>query len=147
MRMCFIRAEVMRGHHDAMVHEALDQGGLAHVAESELRKARFITYVSYWFTALAAVIERYQELSGKGTIPSNADLDALLTDDMINLVKPFRNAIAHCSDHDDDRVLGLLENAPTVPDWAEKVATSFRSYFALHDEPPETGRSVGEGAA
>ena len=117
------------------------------MAESELRKARFITYVSYWFTALAAVIERYQELSRKGTIPSNVDLDALLTDDMIDLVKPFRNAIAHCSDHDDDRVLSLLENAPTVPDWAEKVATSFRTYFALHDEPPETGRSVGEGAA
>lgn len=137
LRICFIRSEVMRQHHDALVHDGLAHGGLEYIAESDINKARFITYVAYWFAALATVVERYNALARKGTIPKLESLDRLLTPKMLSLLKPFRNAVAHCSSHDDQRVLNFLENAATVPDWATEVATAFRLYFAKFDEPTE----------
>jgi len=129
LALCLSRSNVMRVHHNAFIHEIEARGGLEVVWSSVAAKTRFTTYVAYWFAGLAAVIERYQELTGKDTIPTDPKLDALLTEDRLSLVKPFRNAIAHCSDFDDARVLRLLEAAETLPDWAETVAHEFRRYL------------------
>ena len=129
LSVCFVRSEVMREHHDAIVLEAVAAGGTAVFAQSEVKQARFVTYISYWFAALSALIERYQALVTSKTIPGDEQIDALLRPEMIDLIKPFRNAVAHCSEHDDPRVLDLLSNPHTVPDWAAEVATVFRGYF------------------
>ena len=69
----------------------------------------------FWFAGLATVVERYQQLVANGTIPDSQDVSQLLTSEFIALLKPFRNAVAHCSDHDDARVLQLLNEPHTVP--------------------------------
>jgi len=129
LSICFVRSEVMRDHHDVLVVEALAAGSSEAFGQSEIKKARFATYISYWFAALSALIERYQALVTSKTIAGDAQIDALLRPAMIDLIKPFRNAVAHCSEHDDPRVLELLSNPHTVPDWAGEVAMAFRAYF------------------
>jgi hypothetical protein len=131
LSICFSRNEVMRVHHDVLVTEILSAGGIK-AFDNPTKKARFITYISYWFAGLAAVIERYQELKTKGTIPISSKLEALLTPEFFNLVKPFRNAVVHCTEHDDKRVLELLSNPETIPDWAGRIAVAFREYFKQH---------------
>ena len=81
------------------------------------------------------MIERYQELVAKGTLPASQALAELLTSDFIDLVKPFRNAVAHCSPHDDERVLELLSNPHTIPDRAAEVAHAFHQYIEKHQRP------------
>jgi len=130
---CLSRSNVMRIHHDALVHELLTAGGIDHF--SDVKKARFAAYVCFWFASLATVVERYQQLVRSGTLPASNKLDALLGEDFINLVKPFRNAVAHCSDHDDDRVLDLMNHPYGVPDRAELIANALREHIELHRHP------------
>lgn len=129
LAMCLSRSNVMRMHHNLFIQEIDARGGMDVVWASDAAKVRFTTYVAYWFAALAAVIERYQELTGKGTIESDSILDGMLTENNLSLVKPFRNAVAHCSDYADERILNLLASAETLPDWAETVAQQFRRYL------------------
>lgn len=127
---CLGRSDVMRHHHDGLVKEMLEDAAQF----TTVKKLRFHAYVCFWFTGLATVIERYQELVSKGTIPGSQKVSALLTSDFIDLLKPFRNAVAHCSDHDDERVLQLLGSPNTAPDHAAAVAMALREYFA-QEEP------------
>lgn len=125
--ICFLRSEVMRRHHDALL-VAIAYDGTDEWQSSDITKARFISYVCYWFAGLAAVIERYQELANKGTIVRDSAIDSLLTPDKIDLIKPFRNAVSHCSPHDDARVLDFLAQPDVLPDWAAEAAAAFRRY-------------------
>ena len=129
---CLARSNVMRYHHDGLVLEMLDPADAD--AFTLVKKQRFAAYVCFWFAGLAAVIERHQELSRRGTIPAFAPLDGLLSEAFIDILKPFRNAVAHCSDHDDERVLALLGAAEVVPAQAAAIADAFRDYF-VHYEP------------
>jgi hypothetical protein len=131
---CLGRSDVYRHHHDGLVRETLEAGGSA--AFSTVKKLRFAAYVCAWFAGLAAVIERYQQLTENGTLPRSDSLDRLITPEFVDLLKPFRNAVAHCSDHDDDRVLNLLGTPHTTPDLAAEIASVFRSYFQQHSSRP-----------
>ena len=131
---CLGRSDVYRHHHDGLVHEMLADGGAA--AFSNVKKLRFAAYVCSWFAGLAGVIERYQQLANNGTIPDSADLSQLITPEFVGLLKPFRNAASHCSDHDDERVLDLLSTPHTTPDRAAEIAEAFRAYFKLHSTRP-----------
>src|SRR5713101_8030820 len=124
---CLGRSDVMRLHHDGLVHEMLEAGGGEHFTSA--KKLRFAAYVCFWFAGLATVVERYQQLVANGTIPRSGEVSQLLTPEFIDLLKPFRNAVAHCSDHDDARVLQLLSEPHTIPDHAAAVALAFRKYF------------------
>lgn len=118
----------MRIHHDTLVKELADTG-----AEfTDVKKARFNAYTCFWFAGLAAVVERYQELSKSGAIPKSQELSKLLTEEFIDILKPFRNAVAHCSDYDDQRVFNLLDSVHTVPDYAELIAHTFQAYLKEH---------------
>lgn len=125
---CLSRSDVMRIHHDVLVKELADSG----LEFTDVKKARFAAYVCFWFASLAAVIERYEQLVSNGTIPRSEYLSSLLTKEFIDILKPFRNAVAHCSDHDDRRVLNLLDLHHTVPDHAEQIAHAFQAYFKEH---------------
>jgi len=127
---CLGRSDVMRFHHDGLVNEMLE----AHAQFTTIKKLRFEAYVCFWFAGLATVVERYQQLVNSGIIPGSQKVSDLLTVEFIDLLKPFRNAVAHCSDHDDERVLQLLSSPNTVPDHAAAVALAFREYFA-QEEP------------
>ena len=125
---CLSRSDVMRVHHDALVKELAD----GDMEFTDIKKARLSTYVCFWFASLAAAIERYEQLVSNGTIPVSSKLSRLLTKDFINLLKPFRNAVAHCSDHDDRRVLDLFDNPQSMPNRAEQIAHAFHEYFKEH---------------
>ena len=116
-------------------------GGIAAIKKSVAARARFITYIEYWFSGLAAVIERYQELVTKGTIPADPTLDDLITEEHLSLLKPFRNAVAHCGEFDDARILRLLDEAHSIPDWAERVARGFRAFLERNEWP---GKELSE---
>lgn len=131
---CFSRSEVMRVHHDALVAELMSSGGIEAFKNSTTKKARFNTYVAYWFAGLSAAIERYQEQSAKGVIPISSELDQLMTPEFIKIVKQFRNAAAHCSEHDDKRVLELLSYPDAIPSRAEEIANAFRNYIRTLDQ-------------
>jgi hypothetical protein len=122
---CLSRSDVMRLHHDLLVKELADTGA----GFTDAKKVRFMAYTCFWFASLAAVIERYQQLSTNGTIPTSGILSTLITDDFVDLLKPFRNAVAHCSDHDDQRVLNLFEQPNFMPDRAEQITDAFHTYF------------------
>jgi hypothetical protein len=131
---CLGRSDVYRHHHDGLVHEMLANGGTA--AFSTVKKLRFAAYVCSWFAGLAGVIERYQQLVSNGTLPESTELSRLITAEFIDLLKPFRNAVSHCSDHDDERVLDLLSTPHTTPDRAAEIAAAFRAYCELHSTRP-----------
>ena len=130
LSLCLSRSDVMRIHHDVLVKELADSG----LEFTDVKKARFAAYVCFWFATLAAVIERYEQVVSNGTIPRSDRLSSLLTKDFIDLLKPFRNAVAHCSDHDDQRVLNLLDHQHTIPDHAEQIAHAFQAYFKEHTD-------------
>jgi hypothetical protein len=127
---CLGRSDLYRLHHDALIHEVLAAGGGDHFTNT--KKLRFAAYVCSWFAALAAVIERYEQLTNKGTIPRSEEISQLRSSDFLDLLKPFRNAVAHCSDHDDERVLDLLNTPNSTPDRAAAIADAFKQYFQLH---------------
>lgn len=130
LSLCLSRSDVMRIHHDVVVKELADSG----LEFTDVKKVRFAAYVCFWFATLAAVIERYEQLVSNGTIPRSDRLSSLLTKDFIDLLKPFRNAVAHCSDHDDQRVLNLLGDPHSIPDHAEQIAHAFQAYFKEHTD-------------
>ena len=125
---CLSRGDVMRHHHDALIKELANTGQVF----SDVKEARFAAYIWFWFVSLSAVIERFEQLVANGTIPKSDKLSSLLTKEFIDIVKPFRNAVAHCSDHDDQRVLNLLNQPHSVPDHAEAIALAFHAYFKEH---------------
>jgi hypothetical protein len=130
---CLGRSDVYRLHHDSLVYEQFDN------EEEEfttVRKLRFVAYTCAWFSGLAAVIERFEELVNKGTIPKSDELAELITPDYVDLLKPFRNAIAHCSDHDDERILRLLDTPETTTDRAAELADAFKRYFKANSTRP-----------
>jgi hypothetical protein len=120
----------MRYHHDGLVQEMLDDDRTD--AFNNVKKVRVMAYGACWYTALAGVIERYEELRAKGTVPADSALDSLLTEQFKAVVKPFRNSVAHCSDFDDRRTLALLDHEPTIPDQAAAIADAFHAYFKAH---------------
>ncbi len=122
---CLSRSDVMRIHHDLLVKELADTGAEFTIA----KKVRFMAYTCFWFAGLAAVIERYQQLSTNGTIPVSESLYTLITEDFVDLLKPFRNAVSHCSDHDDQRVLNLFDQPNFMPDQAQQITDAFHIYF------------------
>jgi hypothetical protein len=127
---CLARSDVMRHHHDALVQEMTEADHPD--AFNNVKKVRFMAYLSFWYTALSGVIERYEQLRDDGSIPADPDIDHLLTDDFKNIVKPFRNSVAHCSAYDDRRTLEIFEHEATVPDHAASLAQAFHSYFNTH---------------
>lgn len=127
---CLGRSDVYRIHHDALVHEMLDAGGIE--AFSDVKKLRFAAYVSAWFAGLSGVIERFEQLVGKGTLPQSDELSRLITPAFVDVIRPFRNAVSHCSDHDDDRVLQFLGAPDVVPDDAAAISSAFKRYFQTH---------------
>lgn len=129
---CLVRSDVMRHHHDNLVHEMLETEDPA--AFNDVKKCRFSAYIAFWFAGLTGVIERYEELREKGVIPRDNELDGLITDDFKDVVKPFRNSVAHCSDHDDRRTLEIFNHEATIPDQATKIAEAFHRYFSEHSE-------------
>jgi hypothetical protein len=128
------RADVYRHHHDALIHEMLAAGDRA--AFTNAKKLRFTAYACAWFAGLSGVIERYQQLVSKGVLPPSAELSHLITPAFLDLLKPFRNAVSHCSDHDDERVLELLATPTTTPDHAAEICAAFKSYLTLHSTRP-----------
>lgn len=124
---CLRRSDVMRIHHDALVYELMQEGGIDQF--TDVKKHRFSAYVCFWFAGLATVIERFQQLVNSDTIPSSSKVADLLSPEFIDLLKPFRNAVAHCSDHDDERVLQLLGEPQTIPDHAAAVAHALQEYM------------------
>jgi hypothetical protein len=127
---CLGRSDVMRLHHDSLVKELVDGN---ETLFTTAKKQRFAAYVCFWFTGLTTVVERYQQLVTNGTIPESVKVSQLLTPEFIDLLKPFRNAVAHCSDHDDARVLQLLVDPQLVPDHAAAVSIAFREYFGQQE--------------
>ncbi len=117
----------MRFHHDGLVQEMLDAD--SPTAFNDVKKTRFAAYVVFWFSSLAAVIERYEQLLSSGTIPESAEVKALLDKDFKDVIKPFRNSVAHCSDHDDNRTLKLFELPHSIPDRAALIATRLREHL------------------
>jgi len=132
---CLGRSDVMRLHHDALIHEMLETGE----EFTNAKKLRFAAYVCYWFAGLATVVERYQQLVKAGTLAPSDELNALISTDFLDILKPFRNAVAHCSDHDDDRVLELMNNPNTIPDRGTAIAAAFKIYFESHSTRPIYG--------
>jgi len=120
----------MRYHHDGLVQEMIDDERPD--AFNDVKKVRFIAYIAFWYTALAGVIERYEELRDKNSIPADSKIDSLLTEQFKNVVKPFRNSVAHCSDFDDRRTLEIFDHESTIPDQAAAVADAFHAYFKTH---------------
>ena len=131
---CLGRSDVYRLHHDVLVEEILLAGGSEHFTDT--KKLRFAAYVCAWLAGLAAVIERYQQLVSNGTLPSSEEMSRLVTPEYLDLLKPFRNAVAHCSDHDDDRLLDLLNTPNTTPDRAAEISEAFKRYFAQNSTRP-----------
>ncbi|OOG58248.1 hypothetical protein B0E47_05130 [Rhodanobacter sp. B05] len=123
----------MRYHHDDLVREVLANDGPD--AFNDVKKVRFMAYIAFWYTALAGVIERYEELRDKGAVPADPAVDSLLTEEFKNITKPFRNSVAHCSDFDDRRTLELFNHEPTIPDQAAAIADAFHTYFRVHKRP------------
>ena len=117
----------MRIHHDMLVRE-IEASGIE--AFTAAKKVRFGAYLAFWFTGLAGVVERYEELTNSDAIPGDEEISKLITPNFKSLVKRFRNSVAHCSDHDDQRTLQLLDHEPWVPDQATALAEAFHSYFA-----------------
>jgi hypothetical protein len=128
---CLGRSDVMRLHHDGLVNELVEAGDVGQF--TTIKKQRFIAYVCFWFAGLATVVERYQQLVSNGTMPDSEKVSKLLTTEFIDVLKPFRNAVAHCSDYDDARVLQLLDNPHTIPDHAAAVSLAFREYCGKQD--------------
>ena len=122
---CLSRSNVMRYHHDGLVLELSESGE----EFSDIKKVRFSAYIAFWFTALTGVIERYEHLRNSGALPPDEQIDSLLTEEFKAIVKPFRNSVAHCSDHDDSRTLRLYEVEHAVPDHAAALAGAFDSYL------------------
>ena len=120
----------MRYHHNGLVQEMTDAESPD--AFNSVKKVRFLAYIAFWYTALAGVIERYEELRDKGAIPSDKNINLLLTEQFKNIVKPFRNSVAHCSDFDDQRTLQIFDHESTVPDQAAAIAEAFHAYFKIH---------------
>jgi hypothetical protein len=120
----------MRYHHDGLVAEM--EADPNPEAFNNVKKVRFVAYIAFWYTALAGVIERYEELRDKGAIPADPRIDSLLTEGFKNVVKPFRNSVAHCSDFDDRRTLQLFDHESTIPDQAAAMAEAFHAYFKAH---------------
>ena len=146
---CLGRADVYRRHHDGLVHEMLKAEGIE--AFTNAKKLRFAAYVCAWFAGLSGVIERYQQLVNNGTLPQSDKLAALMTPEFVDLVKSFRNAVSHCSNHDDDRVLDLLATPDATPDRAAELSVAFQQYFELHSarpiyvsetEPPKSASAI-----
>jgi hypothetical protein len=131
---CLGRCDVYRLHHDALIHEVLAAGGSERFTDA--KKLRFAAYVCSWFAGLATVIERFQQLVNAGTLPKSEELSTLISADYLDLLKPFRNAVAHCPDHDDERVLALLNTPFTSPDRAANISHAFKRYFELHSTRP-----------
>ena len=117
----------MRFHHDDLVQEMLDAN--SPTAFNDVKKARFSAYIVFWFSSLAAVIERYEQLKSSGTIPESVKVTALLDQNFKDVIKPFRNSVAHCSDHDDTRTLKLFELPHSIPDRAAFIATHLREHL------------------
>jgi hypothetical protein len=131
---CLGRSDVYRLHHEALIHEMLEAGGSEHF--TNVKKLQFAAYVCSWFAGLATVIERFQQLTNDGVLPKSEELSTLLSSDFLDLLKPFRNAVAHCSDHDDDRVLALLSTVDITPDRATEISLALKRYFELHTTRP-----------
>lgn len=123
---CLVRSDVMRHHHDALVAEVSHEGMEAFTA---IKKVRLFAYLAFWFTALAGVIERYEELRNSGSIPRDPEVDRLLTTEFKGIVKRFRNSVAHCADHDDQRTLEFFDHEAKVPDHATSLAAAFHAYI------------------
>lgn len=128
---CLARSDVMRHHHDGLVQEISTSDDPA--AFNNVKKVRFAAYISFWFAGLSGVIERYEQLRNKEAIPSCPEIDTLLTDKFKDILKPFRNSVSHCSDHDDPRTLQLFEHKNIVPEQATAIANAFHKYFHAHD--------------
>lgn len=127
---CLVRSDVMRYHHDGLVQEMLADDRPD--AFSSVKKVRFMAYIAFWYTALAGVVERYEELRENGSVPADPRIDSLLTEEFKAVVKPFRNSVAHCSDFDDRRTLAILDHEATIPDQAAAIADAFHAYFKTH---------------
>jgi hypothetical protein len=127
---CLVRSDVMRYHHNGLVQEMLDDDRPD--AFNNVKKVRFMAYIAFWYTALAGVIERYEELRDKGAVPAEPAIDSLLTEEFKSVVKPFRNSVAHCSDFDDRRTIALLDHEARVTDQAAAIADAFHTYFKVH---------------
>ncbi|WP_313218435.1 hypothetical protein [Stenotrophomonas sp.] len=126
---CLARSDVMRHHHDALVAEISTEGMDAF---TDVVKVRFFAYLAFWFTALAGVIERYEALRNSGSIPGDPAVDLLLTTEFKDIVKRFRNSVAHCSEYDDRRTLEFFDYEDKVPDHAALLATAFHAYLKKH---------------
>lgn len=124
---CLARSDVMRIHHDMLIGE-IEASGIE--AFTAAKKVRFSAYLAFWFTGLAGVVERFEELTNSDSIPGDEDISKLITPEFKSVVKSFRNSVAHCSDHDDQRTLQLLDHERWVPDQAAALADAFHSYFA-----------------
>ena len=127
---CLARSDVMRHHHEALIKQMVKAEGPA--AFNDLKKVRFGAYIAFWFTGLACVIERYEQLRNNSSIPSDVAIDNLITIKFKNTVRDFRNSVAHCSDFDDKRILKLYELESTVPDHAIALAKAFHAYLRIH---------------
>lgn len=127
---CLVRSDVMRHHHDALVQEMTEADDLQ--TFTDVKKARFSAYLAFWFTGLVGVIERYEQLRDKKAIPPSPEIDRLLSESFKDVLKPFRNSVAHCSDHDDQRTLNLFGHVDTIPDRAAEIAQAFHTYFKKH---------------
>lgn len=141
---CLGRSDVYRFHHDALVHEMLAAGEGDHFTNA--KKLHFVAYICSWFAGLATVIERYQQLVNTGTLPESEELSALISSEYLDLLKPFRNAVAHCSDYDDDRILDLLNTPQTTPDRAADISQAFKRYFQRHSTRPIYTGTTGDAS-
>ena len=129
---CLVRSDIMRHHHDNLVREMVEEKDPA--TFNDVKKCQFSAYIAFWFAGLTGVIERYEELRDREAIPCDNELDNLITSDFKGVVKPFRNSVAHCSDHNDRRTLELFNHETTAPDQATMIARAFHRYFSEHRE-------------
>lgn len=117
----------MRIHHNMLIVE-MEASGIE--AFTATKKVQFSAYFAFWFTGLAGVVERFEELTNGDSIPGDEEISKLITPEFKKRSEELSELRGALFAHDDQRTLQLLDHERWVPDQAAALADAFHSYFA-----------------
>lgn len=122
-------------------HQHLHEDGAPPAHEANL-----YPWMPYWYAALYVVAEGWQELGLQ-----DAEIDGLLGDPALGLLKRYRNGVFHFQrEYHDDRLTEFIAEGAASAQWAGELHDAFSRWFLdffrdLKDpvthEPP-SGRDV-----
>jgi hypothetical protein len=120
VRLLHVRHTDLRTRDLARIRRAVESGTIGSFEEG----AELDLYLALWHSMLYAVIETW-----KGFRLSSPDIDSLLADERISLLKDFRNAILHPRDCADARIDALATQGDAAYPHFTQLLAAFEAFI------------------